>query len=121
MMELMNAHAMPDSVYNIMASFVTVRYQCPCRWDHHYVYKQHVQHENQNCEIYYQFPYNYNVNLLVICLLDINECASEDTHNCEHTCVNTEGSHVCRCDDGYRLEADGYSCAGMFCLLWKII
>ena len=108
MKELMNAHAMPASVYNIMASFVTVRYQ-------------HVQNGNQNCGKHYQFLYNYNVNLLIICLLDIDECASEDTHNCEHTCVNTEGSHVCRCDDGYRLESDGYSCAGMFCLLWKII
>ena len=47
-------------------------------------------------------------------LLDIDECASEDTNNCGQTCVNTEGSYFCQCDDGYRLESDGYTCVGMY-------
>ena len=30
--------------------------------------------------------------------------------NCEHECVDTEGSYECRCNDGYILAADGTSC-----------
>ena len=44
--------------------------------------------------------------------VDIDECASDDTNDCEHICVNTVGSYFCQCDDGYQLDTDGYSCYG---------
>ena len=42
------------------------------------------------------------------------ECVDEDEcdiyTNCQHSCVNTEGSFHCDCNDGYELASDGYSC-----------
>ena len=34
--------------------------------------------------------------------LDIDEC-SLDTDDCQHKCVNTDGSYTCSCYPGYRL------------------
>ena len=42
--------------------------------------------------------------------LDINECSSTTTNNCEHICTNTDGSFTCSCNDGYVLQPDGHSC-----------
>ena len=41
--------------------------------------------------------------------VDLNECATDD-HDCEHTCVNTEGSYECACDEGYYLWTDERTC-----------
>ena len=42
------------------------------------------------------------------------ECIDEDEcdfyTNCQHFCVNTEGSFHCECNEGYKLADDGYSC-----------
>ena len=42
------------------------------------------------------------------------ECVDEDEcdfyTNCQHSCVNTEGSFHCECNEGYQLADDGYSC-----------
>ncbi|OXB61423.1 hypothetical protein ASZ78_004455 [Callipepla squamata] len=42
-----------------------------------------------------------------LCAQDL--CAVEK-HNCEHICVNTPGSYVCQCYEGYELDADGKNC-----------
>ncbi|CAD5125803.1 DgyrCDS14009 [Dimorphilus gyrociliatus] len=45
--------------------------------------------------------------------VDINECLSPRLNECkspEAYCVNTEGSSVCRCINGARLNSDGKSC-----------
>ncbi len=34
--------------------------------------------------------------------LDIEECAA-DPSPCDHQCLNTEGSLICFCNEGYRL------------------
>ena len=40
--------------------------------------------------------------------IDENEC---DLYtNCRHSCVNTEGSFHCDCNEGHELVSDGYSC-----------
>ena len=46
---------------------------------------------------------------------DVNECM-EGTHGCDEkaTCVNTKGSHECRCETGY--HGDGKSCQGKYFL-----
>ena len=44
-------------------------------------------------------------------LLDIDEC-SVNKGGCQHNCINTPGSLVCKCDDGYYLDADKKSCQG---------
>jgi len=41
--------------------------------------------------------------------IDIDECLSSP---CGHTCINTVGSFVCSCNNGYVLDSDGLSCNG---------
>ncbi len=42
------------------------------------------------------------------CEVDIDECATNDSNNCDEnaTCTNTAGSYSCACNNGY--EGDGY-------------
>ena len=42
---------------------------------------------------------------------DVNEC-DNTYHGCHHDCVNTNGSYVCICYDGFILTEDGRSCEG---------
>ena len=41
---------------------------------------------------------------------DVNECNGD--HECDHDCMNTVGSFLCSCDDGYLLQPDGRTCEG---------
>jgi len=41
---------------------------------------------------------------------DINECSISSS--CEQNCLNTNGSFVCSCEDGYVLNSDGQNCTG---------
>lgn len=44
--------------------------------------------------------------------LDINECELNE-HQCDHTCINTDGSYYCECNTGYYLDDDdGFRCIG---------
>ena len=42
---------------------------------------------------------------------DINECAVNNG-NCQHICLNTEGSFSCSCTFGYGLDSNSRSCTG---------
>ena len=42
---------------------------------------------------------------------DIDEC-QEGSAGCDHNCVNTDGSYLCTCMDGYELESDNHTCTG---------
>ena len=55
-----------------------------------------------------------NMHTLISILPDINECLSDETHNCPHICTNTLGSFVCGCIDGFHLDIDGTTCIGMY-------
>ena len=41
---------------------------------------------------------------------DVDECG-DNTHNCEHICVNVDGSYTCQCRNGYTL-VNGGTCVG---------
>ena len=62
--------------------------------------------------MYYKTTQNYSSSLL-----EIDECSSPETNDCDLNamCTNTEGSYVCRCKRGF--EGDGKNCSGkMSCL-----
>lgn len=40
---------------------------------------------------------------------DKDECA-KDNGGCQQECVNTFGSYLCRCRNGYRLHENGHDC-----------
>ena len=44
-------------------------------------------------------------------VIDIDECATNQ-HQCNQDCTNNDGSYTCSCVDGFRLDADGYTCNG---------
>ena len=44
--------------------------------------------------------------------VDVDECQTGE-HNCSHNCSNTLGSFECKCKDGYSLQGDRTTCAGM--------
>ena len=44
-------------------------------------------------------------------LLDINEC-DLNIDGCDQICVNTVGSFLCNCTDGFIVNEDGFSCDG---------
>ena len=55
-------------------------------------------------------------NLVVIVIIecftlisDIDECAV-DNGGCDETCINTNGSYSCHCDNGLKLLSDKKSC-----------
>ena len=43
--------------------------------------------------------------------IDIDECEL-DTDGCHQQCINTPGSFMCNCSDGYLLNEDGFTCDG---------
>ena len=47
--------------------------------------------------------------MLAIYVLDINECQT-DNGGCTQTCINTDGSYRCSCQNGYQLTSDGRNC-----------
>ena len=44
--------------------------------------------------------------------LDIDECDSGQSNNCEQLCTNLPGSFFCDCREGFKLNADARSCDG---------
>ena len=44
---------------------------------------------------------------------DHDECAT-DHDNCDQNCHNTHGSFYCTCNNGWRLDGNGYTCNGEY-------
>lgn len=53
---------------------------------------------------------SYDSRHLLSCL-DVDEC-TDDTHGCEHNCVNNDGSFRCECRSGFMLSKDRRHCDG---------
>eukprot|EP00729_Bicosta_minor_P013171 gene13171-26738_t len=43
------------------------------------------------------------------CNKDVDECESGN-NDCDHVCINTDGSFKCNCYDGYQLQGNKRSC-----------
>lgn len=54
-----------------------------------------------------------NFILVQLCVVAQDLCAVEK-HACEQICVNTPGSYVCQCYEGYELDANGKNCVGEY-------
>ena len=46
--------------------------------------------------------------------IDIDECANNTLNLCEQTCINTQGSFMCACNTGFKLNSDETTCSGMY-------
>ncbi|XP_065918832.1 epidermal growth factor-like protein 8 [Dysidea avara] len=44
------------------------------------------------------------------CEQDIDECATSNG-GCDHHCINTNGSYLCSCVDGYVLSMNSHNCS----------
>ena len=53
----------------------------------------------------------YHVVLLLPFYTEIDECI-EGIDRCAHNCHNAVGSYACSCDDGYQIDANGFTCNG---------
>ena len=51
------------------------------------------------------------INVLEL-LIDFNEC-SISNGGCEEICINTDGSFICSCHQGYMLRDDNRTCTGI--------
>ena len=47
----------------------------------------------------------------MLSILDVNECLNNRA-GCKHTCVNTNGSYYCECNNGFELSLDNHTCEG---------
>lgn len=62
---------------------------------------------------------NTNPCLSTINLTGLDLCQTVD-HGCEHQCVSTNDSYICRCFEGFMLADDGKSCRSMTLLRYTI-
>lgn len=58
-------------------------------------------------QIYLFVAFNFS---LPVTRADIDECEQPSNNVCDHECVNTVGSFLCRCHSGYILAPDRHSC-----------
>lgn len=57
------------------------------------------------------FDFNFSYNLIHLFLVDVDECASNETNNCHGNCINIPGSYRCNCSTlGYMSSIDGTTC-----------
>ena len=42
-------------------------------------------------------------------VIDVNECV-ENISKCNQLCSNTQGSYICFCKRGYKLDSDNHTC-----------
>lgn len=60
----------------------------------------------------YFIDVTYYSRLPLLCL-DVDEC-TDDTHGCEHDCINNDGSYRCECRSGFMLSKDLRHCDGKY-------
>lgn len=61
--------------------------------------------------------------VVLVCSSDVDECSIQRGLCRNGQCVNTVGTFLCVCDDGYELALDGRVCAGkelLFLMFVKI-
>ena len=54
--------------------------------------------------------------LLLSSSADVDECSDPELNECDHTCINTNGSYICSCPPGHYVDLDGHTCVGMCCM-----
>ena len=69
------------------------------------------QGDKYKCSCDDGFYYTFNDTLRNGECRDINECAT-NSHNCDHNCININGSYYCSCDEDFKLIGD-FKCEKM--------
>lgn len=65
------------------------------------------------CSLPVHYRRSKNLISMQLCFVAQDLCAVEK-HACEQICVNTPGSYVCQCYEGYELHANGKNCIGEY-------
>ena len=60
--------------------------------------------------IIYLVPIEQLNTYILLLLSDIDECSNSSLNDCGHICINTFGSFMCQCRDGYALTNN--TCVG---------
>ena len=95
-------------------------YECYCYYGHNLTNKTHCDNEtNATTTVLTTAMTTTTTTALSGCPIGYverysGECVDEDEcdfyTNCQHSCVNTEGSFHCDCNEGYELADDQYNC-----------
>lgn len=80
-------------------------------WIHPITPKPHPDIKVKTCGILIADVHYYIIYTQLLIFVDINECEL-NTDGCSDYCVNQEGSFICTCALGYRLDADSKTCIG---------
>ena len=108
-----NTHCDNDIQYIVIQGIETEDYQFVCYGDYN------LTITNFTCENIPPTSVTTTTTIPSVCPVGYvqrysGECVDEDEcdfyTNCQHSCVNTEGSFHCDCNEGYELVSDGYSC-----------
>ena len=60
------------------------------------------------CKLPYYNDFSFNF-FFILAITDEDECQNNNG-GCQHTCVNTVGSYICSCREGFVLQKDKHSC-----------
>ena len=57
--------------------------------------------------------YVFLIDWIVLYAIDIDECSQNETNNCDQMCINTDGSFLCVCFEGYEFIDGTNQCEGI--------
>lgn len=81
-----------------------------------------MYHINANSVRPVNIPQQHHSNLrfFVIKLIGLDLCQTV-LHGCEHQCISTNDSYICRCFEGFMLAEDGKSCKSMISHMFSYV
>ena len=84
-------------------------YTCSCSVGYMLANDQHGCDGQNKYIMNFMYSQGQSNNIFTYVHPDINEC-QENIHSCNQICLNVNGSYLCSCYPGYRLDSDGQNC-----------
>lgn len=103
--------------YNICSSYRCEIMRLEERWMQPSMSRDsYVNYSTHIIPVCFVFPciyiYMFCMCMYIYDISDVNECASNNG-GCTHACVNSDGSYLCECNQGYQLDSTNQSaCVG---------